>query len=387
MGTLDYITFSMAETTTSKAAAYVETGRTGSVIEDALTHSRRVLVAGGAGFIGSHLAKRLKEEGHFVRVADVQCNEYFEETEYCSEYIQADLRDGEACKRVCEGMDWVFMLAADMGGMGYIKSNNAVILYNSAMITLSMIEAARQAGVKRYFYSSSACVYNEANQLDPECADLTEDMAWPARPQDGYGLEKLYGEEIAIAYAEDFPGFETRIARFHNIYGPQGTWKGGREKAPAAFCRKAIVSTDSFEMWGDGLQSRSFTFIDDCVEGVLRLFYSDFAKPINIGSDEMISMLDFARLALSLAGKDDLPFHHIEGPEGVRGRNSENSVIKAVLGWAPSVSLKDGLSATFDWIKTQVDSDIANGVDVQAEYGMSKIAAREIVEGQAFDAM
>jgi GDP-D-mannose 3',5'-epimerase len=268
--------------------------------------------------------------------------------------------------------------------MGFIVSNQSVLLYNNTMISFNMLEAARQNGAKRYFYSSTACVYNEALQTDPDNPGLREDMAWPARPQDTYGklsicdkisifahkslrlffffyagLEKLYAEEMSIAYAKDFP-IKTRMARYHNVYGPRGTWKGGREKVPAAFCRKAIVSTSEFEVWGDGLQTRSFMFIDDCVQGSITIMLSDCAEPLNLGTDEMINMNDFAKLVMSFEGKS-LPIKNIPGPEGVRGRNSDNTLIKAKLGWAPSISIKDGVKITCAWIKSQIEAEKAAG--------------------------
>jgi len=256
--------------------------------------------------------------------------------------------------------------------MGFIVSNQSVLLYNNTMISFNMLEAARQNRALRYFYSSTACVYNEALQMDPENPGLTEDMAWPARPQDTYGLEKLYAEEMCIAYAKDFP-IKTRMARYHNVYGPRGTWKGGREKVPAAFCRKAVVSTVEFEMWGDGLQTRSFTFIEDCVEGSIRLLLSDCEEPLNLGSDEMVDMNEFAKIAMSFEGKD-LPIKHIPGPMGVRGRNSENTKIKAKLGWAPSVSIREGLKATHAWIKAQIDAERAAGT--AADYSSSQVVVQ-----------
>ena len=267
----------------------------------------------------------------------------------------------------------VYNLAADMGGMGFIVSNQSVLLYNNTMISFNVLEASRQNGVLRYFYSSTACVYNEALQMDPDNHGLTEDMAWPARPQDTYGLEKLYAEEMAIAYAKDFP-IKTRMARYHNVYGPRGTWKGGREKVPAAFCRKAVVSTIEFEMWGDGLQTRSFSFIDDCVEGSIRLMLSDCAEPLNMGTDEMINMIDFAKLAMSFEGKD-LPIKHIPGPMGVRGRNSDNTLIKKKLGWAPSISIQTGLKKTYFWIKEQIEKEKKSG-DV-TNYATSTVVVQE----------
>jgi GDP-D-mannose 3',5'-epimerase len=258
-----------------------------------------------------------------------------------------------------------------MGGMGFIQANHSVILYNNTMVSFNLAEAARKNKVKRFFYSSSACVYPNYKQLDPSNPGLKEEDAWPAEPQDAYGLEKLCSEELLKHYMKDF-GLGVRIARFHNIYGPHGTWKGGREKAPAAFNRKALTSADSFEMWGDGEQTRSFTFVDDCVEGVLRLMRSDFADPINIGSDEMVSMKQLGNIALEHAGKPGLPFKHIPGPEGVRGRNSENTLIKKVLNWAPSISIYDGMKKTSDWIRTQIAEEAAKGVDVSI-YSSSKV--------------
>jgi GDP-D-mannose 3',5'-epimerase len=286
--------------------------------------------------------------------------------------LNLDLRDINNCVKATEGCEWVFNLAADMGGMGFIQSNHGVILYNNTMISFNMMEAARRTGVKRFFYSSSACIYPENKQVDTENPGLKEDDAWPAQPQDAYGLEKLVSEEICLHYEKDF-GIEVRVGRFHNIYGPQGTWKGGREKAPAAFLRKALVSTGDFEVWGDGLQTRSFCYVDDCVEGVLRLMRSDFNKPINIGSEEMVSMNYMAHAALKAAGQD-LPLRHIPGPEGVRGRNSNNDLIRKVLGWCPQISLEEGLKRTVVWINEQIKAEKAEGVDVSI-YASSKVVA------------
>jgi len=332
----------------------------------------KVCVGGGAGFIGSHIAKRLKEEGCYVIAADWKDNEFMEPAEFCDEFHKVDLRLLDNCVRVTAGCQHVYNLAADMGGMGFIVSNQSVLLYNNTMISFNMLEAARQNHCLRYFYSSTACVYNEALQMDPENPGLTEDMAWPARPQDTYGLEKLYAEEMAIAYAKDFP-IKTRVARYHNVYGPRGTWKGGREKVPAAFCRKAIVSTTEFEMWGDGLQTRSFMFIEDCVEGSIRIMLSDVEIPLNLGSDEMVDMNVFAKIAMSFEGKD-LPIKHIPGPQGVRGRNSDNTLIKAKLGWAPSITIRDGLSRTHAWIKAQIENERAAGL--ANDYSTSQVVVQ-----------
>jgi len=243
-----------------------------------------------------------------------------------------------------------------------------------------VVEAARRCGVvKRYFYSSSACVYPEHIQDTEDMhgrTGLKESDAWPAAPQDAYGLEKLYAEEICKHYGRDFV-FEARIARFHNIYGPQGTWRGGREKAPAAFCRKIAANTEKFEMWGDGMQTRSFTFIDDCVEGILRLFNSDCTEVLNLGSDEMVSMNEMAEMIMDIGSKK-LTIEHIPGPEGVRGRNSDNDLIKECLGWAPSIKLKDGLAITYNWINSELDKEREKGVDVQEVYGTSKVVAQNM---------
>lgn len=330
---------------------------------------KKVCIGGGAGFIGSHIAKRLKENGYKVTVVDWKKNEFMEIDEFCDEFVLDDLRKLDVAVKACEGCSQVYNLAADMGGMGFIVSNESVLSFNNTAISMNMLEAARRAGVKDFFYSSSACVYNEAKQEDPKNPGLIEADAWPARPQDMYGLEKLYSEEMALAYGRDFD-IKIRIARFHNIYGPRGTWKGGREKAPAAFCRKAITSTEHFEMWGDGKQTRSFTFIDDCVEGVLRLMFSDCKVPINLGSTEMVDMIEFAKIALSFEGKD-LPIKHIEGPMGVRGRNSNNVLIMKELGWKPTVLIKDGLKKTYFWIKGEIEKEEKEGK--KSNYSTSEI--------------
>jgi len=332
----------------------------------------KVCIGGGAGFIGSHLAKRMRGEGWYVICADWKDNEFMEPKDFCDEFKKLDLRRIESCIDATKGCDQVFNLAADMGGMGFIESNQSVLLFNNTMLSFNMLEASRMNGVARYFYSSTACVYNEDFQLDPECVGLKESMAWPAKPQDTYGFEKLYAEEMALAYAKDFP-IVTRVARYHNVYGPQGTWKGGREKAPAAFCRKAICSTHHFEMWGDGEQTRSFMFVDDCVEGTLRIMNSDCEVPLNLGTEEMVSMNEFAAIAQAFEpSKPDLPIKHIPGPMGVRGRNSDNTMIKEKIGWEPSIAIRTGLKETYFWIKSQADAEKASGVDI-SQYGHSKV--------------
>lgn len=285
------------------------------------------------------------------------------EEEFCSEFHLCDLRSLKSCLKATEGCDVVFNMAADMGGMGFITSVESVLMFNNTMISSNMLEASRRNKCKTYFYASSACVYNEANQLDPDIPGLKEADAWPARPQENYGLEKLYHEEMCIVYGRDFP-IETRIGRFHNIYGPHGTWKGGREKAPAAFCRKGNTCTKEtgLEIWGDGLQTRSYCFVDDCVEGVLRLTKSDIKEPLNIGSDEMVSVNALAAMVLSYDGKQEVPYNYVKGPQGVRGRNSDNTMIKEKLGWSPAIGLKEGLNVTYNWIKDQIDWD-KSGID------------------------
>lgn len=339
----------------------------------------RICIAGGAGFIGSHLSKLLKKNGHIVRVADWKKNEYFVHNEllvqndYCSEFILCDLRKLENCLRVTKDCDWVFNLAADMGGMGFIQSNHASILYNNTAISFNMLEASRRNKVKRFLFTSSACIYPESKQNETSSVSLKENDDWPAQPQDAYGLEKICSEQLCLHYEKDF-GIEVRIARLHNIYGPYGTWKGGREKAPAAFCRKVLCckeneSNESIEMWGDGTQVRSFCYIDDCVEGLIRLMSSTFNLPLNIGSEESISMNDMHKLICEFENKK-IAVKHVVGPEGVKGRSSNNELIKQVLNWSPSVSLKDGLSSLYFWIKNELKdkdvNDLKNSVIVKS---------------------
>jgi GDP-D-mannose 3',5'-epimerase len=328
----------------------------------------RVCVAGAGCFIGGHLCQRLKADGHTVVGVDWKRHEYFDQEKICDTFHELDLRSLENCLTATAGCEWVFNLAADMGGMGFIQSNNSVILYNNTMISFNVMEAVRRNDVKRLLYTSSACVYPEHIQESADNPGLKEADAWPAAPQDAYGMEKLYAEEMVMQYGRDF-GIETRIARLHNIYGPFGTWKDGREKAPAAFCRKAICAVDEISMWGDGEQTRSFCLVDDCVEGLMRLMCSDHSEPLNVGSEEMVSMNELQSLALSFRGDQeggDAPIRvkHTEGPEGVRGRNSDNTRIREVLGWEPTTALKDGLKVTYDWIAEQVEADRTAGIDV-----------------------
>lgn len=317
---------------------------------------KKVLVCGGGGFIGSHLVKRLKKEGFWVRACDLKYPE-FSDSE-ADEFVIGDLRDPVVCRKVVEGIEEVYQLAADMGGAGYIFTgdNDAAVMHNSATINLNIAESSRLEGVKKIFYSSSACMYPEYNQMDPDNPKCSEESAYPAAPDSEYGWEKLFSERIYLTYQRNY-GIEAKIARFHNIFGPEGTWTGGKEKAPAAICRKVAEAEEDgeIEIWGDGKQTRSFLYIDECLEGVRRLMESDFSGPVNIGSEEMISINGLAELVMSIAGKK-LTIKNIPGPEGVRGRNSDNALIKEKLGWEPSKSLREGLEKTYPWILGNVEA-------------------------------
>jgi len=315
----------------------------------------RALVCGAGGFIGGHLVKRLAAEGYWVRGVDLVAPGFAPTA--ADELVLADLRDPHVCHEVAGGIDEVYQLAADMGGAGYTFSgaHDADIMHNSATINLNMAEASRRAGVKKIFYSSSACIYPEHNQLDPDNPNCEEHSAYPASPDSDYGWEKLFSERMYLAYARNH-NLAVRIARFHNIFGPEGAWQGGREKAPSAVCRKVAEAADgsSIELWGDGKQTRSFLYVDECLEAVRRLMRSDVTEPLNIGSDEMISMTDFARLVIRISGKR-LDIRYVPGPQGVRGRNSDNRRIRALLGWAPSRPLEEGTTALYTWIRDQVE--------------------------------
>ena len=315
---------------------------------------RKALVNGAGGFIGSHLVRRLRSEGFWVRGVDLKRPEFAESAAH--EFVVGDLRDYAVASAALEGVDDVYQLAADMGGAGYIFTgeHDACVMHNSASINLNTVEAGRKAGVKRFFYSSSACIYPEYNQKDPDNPICSEESAYPAAPDSEYGWEKLFSERLYLAYARNY-GIEVHVARFHNIFGPEGTWTGGREKAPAAICRKVAEASDGGEMeiWGDGQQTRSFLYIDECVEGTRRLMESNFQGPVNIGSEEMVTINDLARMAMQIAGKQ-LRIRHIPGPLGVRGRNSDNRLIARELGWAPAQPLVDGLTKTYRWIEAQV---------------------------------
>ena len=312
----------------------------------------RVLVTGAGGFIGHHLTTALKELGYWVRGADLKYPDYTDVD--ADEFELLDLRRSDDCLKATRGIDHVYALAADMGGMGFISANNALILHNNSLINLHTLEAARINGVSRYLYTSSACIYPEYLQLNADVTPLKETDAFPAQPQDGYGWEKLMTELLCRYYTSDY-GMETRVVRFHNIFGPYGTFTGGREKAPAAICRKVAAASEPgvVEIWGDGEQTRSFCFIDDCVEGILRLMRSDYGQPLNLGQDRVVTINELAAMAIAISGKEDLEIRHVAGPQGVRGRNSDNTELRRVLSWEPQVSLEEGMQATYRWIEKQ----------------------------------
>jgi nucleoside-diphosphate-sugar epimerase len=328
---------------------------------------KTALVLGAGGFIGSHLVKRLKSEGFWVRGVDLKLPDFSPSA--ADEFVIGDLRDPKVVSRVMfapeqsslddkeNSFDEVYQLAADMGGAGYIFSgeNDANVMHNSALINLNVVHEAAKQSVKRIFYSSSACMYPEHNQLDPNNPNCEESSAYPANPDSEYGWEKLFSERLFLAFKRNY-NLEVRIARFHNIFGPEGTWNGGKEKAPAAMCRKVaeMLEGGEIEVWGDGLQTRSFLYIDECVEGVLRLMRSDFEGPVNIGSEEMVTINELAQYAIDISGKN-ITIKNVPGFTGVRGRNSDNKLIQEKLGWAPNYPLYNGLTETYKWISKQVN--------------------------------
>ncbi|HEV3223583.1 MAG TPA: NAD-dependent epimerase/dehydratase family protein [Puia sp.] len=316
---------------------------------------KKAVVLGAGGFIGGHLVSRLKREDYFVKGADLKRNEFG--NNYADEFVLGDLRNASFCESVLAGgYDEVYQLAADMGGAGYIFTgeHDADVMRNSVLCNVNALEACKNHGIPKIFYSSSACIYPEYNQMDPDNPKCSEESAYPAAPDSEYGWEKLFSERLYLSYQRNY-GIDVRIARFHNIFGPQGTWTGGKEKAPAAMCRKVAEAKDGtyIEVWGDGMQTRSFLFIEECLEAVRRLVNSDFTGPVNIGSEEMISINDFARMAIEISGKN-LRIRNIEGPTGVRGRNSDNNLLKEKIGWTPSLPLKRGMIETYNWIRKQV---------------------------------
>lgn len=332
---------------------------------------KKAIVLGGGGFIGGHLGRRLKNEGYHVRIADIKNHEYFDHSEICHEFIKCDLTDSSSVELVIsEDCDEVYQLAADMGGAGYIftGNNDANVMYGSAMINLNVARECVKKRVKKVFYSSSACMYPEHNQLDPNSPNCEESSAYPANPDSEYGWEKLFSERLFLAFNRNY-NLDVRIARFHNIFGPQGTWKGGKEKAPAAMCRKVAEqkSGASIEVWGDGLQTRSFLFVDECVEAVLRFMKSDFSGPVNIGSEEMVTINRLAEMAIEISGKaisinnlggqDFVDKYGFTCPTGVRGRNSDNKLYREKVGWEVSLPLIEGMKKTYAWISEQVNND------------------------------
>jgi nucleoside-diphosphate-sugar epimerase len=322
------------------------------------TQQDRILVTGAGGFIGHHLTNYLKDLGYWVRGVDLKHPE-FEESR-ADEFHVADLRRWEQALRATAGVGEVYNLAANMGGIGFIEHNKAVIMHDNVLINTHMIEAARVNGVTRYFYTSSACIYPGYRQQSPEVTPLKEEDAYPADPEDGYGWEKLYSERQCRHYYEDY-GLQTRVVRFHNIFGPLGTYEGGREKSPAAICRKIALAADGdeIEVWGDGQQTRSYCYIDDCVEGIYRLMRSDFHEPLNLGQDRLISIDGLVDTVASIAGKQIRKRHNLSAPQGVRGRNSDNARLRQVLGWEPRISLEEGLRRTYTWIESQLQQKVA----------------------------
>lgn len=311
------------------------------------------LVTGAGGFIGHHLVKYLMAKGYRVRGADIKAPSF--EASPADEFALCDLREMDNCEGVVEGVDEVYHLAADMGGIGYISGSHATISINNTLINAHMLQAARASGVQRFLFSSSACVYPMYLQDKPDVVPLREEDAFPAQPEEGYGLEKLFMEKLCEYFDADY-GFKTRSVRFHNVYGPLGTYDGGREKAPAAICRKIAMaaSGDMVEIWGDGQQTRSFMYVDDCVEGIYRIMQSDHAAPLNLGTDELVSIDQLVDIVAEIAGKRIIKVHDTSRPQGVRGRNSDNTRLREVLGWEPKTLVKEGLVPTYEWIQQQV---------------------------------
>ncbi len=318
-----------------------------------MKQSERVLVTGAGGFIGHHLCQHLVAKGYTVRGVDVKKPEYEESP--AQEFELLDLKRRDDCLVATREIDHVYNLAANMGGIGFIEANKAVIMHDNVLINAHMLEAARLQGVRRYLFTSSACIYPGYRQESPDVEPLCEEHAYPADAEDGYGWEKLFAERLCRHYREDY-GLETRIVRFHNIFGPKGTYDGGREKSPAAMCRKIAqaLDGDTIDVWGDGEQTRSYCFVDDCVEGIHRLMLSDYAEPLNLGQDRLISVNELVDIVAKIAQKQIRKRHDLDKPTGVRGRNSDNTRLREVLGWEPQISLEAGLEKTYDWIRGQL---------------------------------
>jgi GDP-D-mannose 3',5'-epimerase len=317
----------------------------------------KILVTGGGGFIGSHLARELFKQGHLVRIVDIKFDDYIKE-KYYSEKINADLRISENCVKVIKGIDLVYNLAANMGGIGFITEVGAEVMHDNTLINTYMLEASRQNKIKRYLFTSSACAYPTYKQTDPNIQGLREEDAYPADPDNFYGWEKLYTEKMCEAYQRDY-NMDIRILRYHNIYGPEGTYKGGKEKSPAALCRKVAEATNpgSIEIWGDGKQTRSYCYIDDAVKATILLMESDYDKPINIGSDRLVTINKLADIIIAASGKKITKTYNTAAPQGVRGRNADLTLVKKVLKWQPQVTLEQGLAKTYGWIEKQVKND------------------------------
>ena len=320
----------------------------------------RILITGGGGFIGSHLARHLYLQGNFVRIVDIKFDDYIQE-KYHSEKLQLDLRNFENCLTATKGIDKVYNLAANMGGIGFITAVGAEIMHDNLLINTYMLEASVQNKVKRYLFSSSACVYPTYKQKTPTVKGLKEEDAYPADPDNFYGWEKLATEKMCEAYKRDHD-LDVRIVRYHNIYGPEGTYKGGREKSPAALCRKVAEASNpgTITIWGDGKQTRSYCYIDDCVKGTIMLMESDYDKPMNIGSERLVAVDQLADLVIKISGKNITKKHDLTAPQGVRGRNADISLARKVLGWEPKVSLEEGLTKTYRWIEMKCNEDRKN---------------------------
>lgn len=325
---------------------------------------KKALVLGGGGFIGSHLVKRLKRDGYWVRAVDIKYPEYCDT--HADDFVQGDLRSQSLCDYIFDQrFDEVYQLAADMGGAGYIFTgeHDADVMHNSALINLNVVERCHKTNVGKVFYSSSACIYPEYNQMDPDNPKCSEDSAYPAAPDSEYGWEKLFSERLYLSYMRNY-GLQVRVARFHNIYGPEGSWNNGKEKAPAAICRKVAEAQDGgyIDIWGDGKQTRSFLYVDECVEAILRFMKSDFCGPVNIGSEEMITINNLARMVIDISGKN-ITINNIAGPLGVRGRNSDNNIFRKRVGWESQETLQDGMKKTYVWISQQVEKTLLKKVD------------------------